>query len=50
MTSQSKNSLTPQFKEGITKVKWCNEELVYQNLKNSYGIIIDVINSYRNST
>tara|TARA_B100001287_G_scaffold274270_1_gene279251 strand:- start:1684 stop:2169 length:486 start_codon:yes stop_codon:yes gene_type:complete len=49
MTSQSNNSLTPQLKEGITKVKWCNEELVYQNLKNSYGIIIDVINLYKTS-
>ena len=49
MTSQSNNSLTPQLKEGITKVKWCNEELVYQNLKNSYGLIADVINLYKTS-
>ena len=49
MITQSNNSLTPQIKEGITKVKWCNDEMVYQNLKNSYGIIIDVINLYKAS-
>ena len=50
MKTHSNNSLIPQLNEGISKVKWCNEELVSHNLKNSYGIIIDVINLYKTSS
>ena len=39
---------SPQFEEGITKVKWCNQENMSHYLKNSYSNIRDVIISYDN--
>lgn len=48
MKTSFKFPLTPQLEEGITKVKWCNEENVSKYLKNSYGNIIDVISSFYN--
>ena len=48
MKTSFKFSLTPQLEEGITEVRWCDEENVSKYLKNSYSNIRDVISSYDN--
>ncbi len=44
MQSNSQQILTPQAEEDITKIEWCNATQQTEKLKNSYPLIIALLN------
>ena len=44
MSSNSKNKLTPQISEGISKVMWVKKSEISSNLDKSFDNLKDLIN------
>ena len=43
MNTNYTDKLVPQIKEGITKVEWVYEKDISKKLKNTFGIIKDLL-------